>query len=311
MASNMQRLGIRRTRRAAAFYNRFRCKEQAERRRQLYRENFDELIAENGAPVGQPNVMKNGWALDTSRTLPGINELIAESEQIIAERGLKATKRPDTYRAFFQNIAKPEDTKKYPSILNFALSSSALTTVCRYMESIPILSGTLPPGIRLAESSASFDAKPAPFRDSQLFHLDYYSDPMVYIIVLLRDVTAKSGPFRWVPAAESQAAVAKLKYWEKGTPYRLEDDAVFSAVDPKSVHELAYPKGTVLFIDPSRCFHYGSRDAVVPRYQMMYGFSPACRTDLSELMMKPLRYHVGAQDSRLRQLVLRRNYAPN
>jgi hypothetical protein len=311
MASNMERLGIRQTRRAAVFYNQFRCKEQDERRRKLYRENFDELIAENGAPVGQPNVMKNGWALDTSRTLPGIDELIAESEQIIAERGLKATKRPDTYRAFFQNIAKPADTEKYPSILNFALSSSALTTVCKYMQSIPVLSGTLPPGIRLAESSASFDAKPAPYRDSQLFHLDYYSDPMVYIIVLLRDVTAKSGPFRWVPAAESQAAVSKLKYWEKGTPYRLQDDTVYSVVDPKSVHELAYPKGTVLFIDPSRCFHYGSRDAVIPRYQMMYGFSPVCRTDLSELMMKPLCYHVRAQDSRLRKLVLRSDYAVN
>jgi hypothetical protein len=127
---------------------------------------------------------------------------------------------------------------------------------------------------------------------------------MVYIIVLLRDVTAKSGPFRWVPAAESQAAVSKLKYWEKGTPYRLQDDEFYSVVDPKSVHELAYPKGAVLFIDPSRCFHYGSRDAVIPRYQMMYGFSPLCRTDFSEQTMKPLRYHVRAQDSQLRKLVL-------
>ena len=309
MASNMQRLGIRQTRRAAHFYNQLGCKSLEAERRRLYRENFDKLIAQNGPVSGEPNVMKDGWALDTSRTLPGIDELIAESEEIIAERGLKATKRPDTYRAFFQNIAKPEDTEKYPSILNFALSSSALITVCRYMESIPVLSGTLPPGIRLAESSASFDAKPAPYRDSQLFHLDYYSDPMVYTIVLLRDVTAKSGPFRWVPAAESQTAVSKLKYWEKGTPYRLQDEEFYSVVDPKSVHELACPKGTVLFIDPSRCFHYGSRDAVIPRYQMMYGFSPVCRTDLSELMMKPLRYHVRAQDSRLRKLVLRSDFA--
>src|SRR5256886_12089705 len=213
MASNMKALGIRRTRTVALSYNRFRLREFDQHRQRLYRERFNELLADNGPAIGSDNVMGNGWALDASRTLPGIDELIAEAEEIIAERGLKATKRPDTYRAFFQNIAKPEDTEKYPSILNFALSSSALTTVCRYMESISVLSGTLPPGIRLAESSASFDAKFSPFRDSQLFHLDYYSDPMVYIIVLLRDVTAKSGPFRWVPAAESQAAVAKLKYW--------------------------------------------------------------------------------------------------
>ena len=48
----------------------------------------------------------------------------------------------------------------------------------------------------------------------------------------------------------------------------------------------------------------GSRDAVIPRYQMMYGFSPVCRTDFSELTMEPLRYHVGSGDSRLRKLIL-------
>lgn len=307
MASNMQALGIRRTRNAALFYNRVRCKDREDIRRKLYREHFDELITENGATSGQTSLMKDGWALDTSRTLPGIDELIEESEQIIAERGLKATKKPDSYRAFFQNIARREDSEKYPSILNFVLGSSVLAAVCRYMETIPVLSGTLPPGIRLAESSAGFDSTPAAYRDSQLFHLDYYSAPMVYVIVLLRDVTAKSGPLRWVPVAESQAAVSKLKYWEKGTPYRLQDETFYSVVDPKSVRELAYPKGTVLFIDPSRCFHYGSREAVIPRYQMMYGFSPVCRTDFSELTMEPLRYHVGSGDSHLRKMVLRRD----
>jgi hypothetical protein len=310
MASNMQALGIRRTRNAALAYNGFRNRTRKQCRRDLYREKFDELLAENGPIVGEVNEMKDGWALDTSRSLPGIDELIAESEQIIAERGLKATKRPDTYRAFFQNIAKPEDTEKYPSILNFVLSSSVLATVCQYMETIPVLSGTLPPGIRLAESSAAFDSAPKAYRDSQLFHLDYYSAPMVYVIVLLRDISAKSGPFRWVPISESEAAVSKLKYWEKGTPYRLSDETFYSAVDPKSVRELAYPKGTVLFIDPSRCFHYGSRDAVIPRYQMMYGFSPVCRTDLSELTMEPLRYHLHGKASRLRQMVLRPDCLP-
>lgn len=242
--------------------------------------------------------------------LPGIDELIAQAEEIIAERGLKATKRPDTYRAFFQNIATPADSEKYPAILNLVLCSSVLTTVCRYMQTVPVLSGTLPPGIRLAESSSGFDSAPVAYRDSQLFHLDYYSAPMVYVIVLLRDVTNQSGPFCWVSASESDAAAPKLKYWQKGTPYRLEDQQIFSVIDPKSVHELACPKGTMLFIDPSRCFHYGSRDALVPRYQMMYGFSPVYRSDFSELMMPSLRYHTTENDSRLRRMILRPEYLP-
>src|SRR2546430_10195805 len=149
MASNMKALGIRRTRTVALSYNRFRLREFDQHRQRLYRERFNELLADNGPAIGSDNVMDNGWALDTSRTLPGIDELIAEAEEIIAERGLKATKKPDTYRAFFQNIARPEDGEKYPAILDFALSSAVLKTVCRYMQTIPVLSGTLPPGIRL------------------------------------------------------------------------------------------------------------------------------------------------------------------
>jgi len=306
----MQALGIRRTRSVALRYNRFRQRELDERRQRLYRERFSELLTENGPVVGNENVMEDGWALDISRRLPGIDELIAEAEEIIAERGLKATKKPDTYRAFFQNIARPEDSEKYPAILNFVLSSAVLKTVCHYMRTIPVLSGTLPPGIRLAESSAGFDSKALTYRDSQLFHLDYYSAPMVYVIVLLRDVTEQAGPFCWVPAGGSQAAVPKLKYWEKGTPYRLGDDSFYRAVDRKDVRTLCYPKGTVLFIDPSICFHYGSRDAVVPRYQMMYGFSPVYRSDLSELMMKSLRYFVRPNASQLRRMVLEPEFLP-
>jgi len=57
------------------------------------------------------------------------------------------------------------------------------------LQSIPALSTTLPSGIRFVESNAAFDDQPDKPRDSQLYHIDYYSLPNVYILVLLRDTT--------------------------------------------------------------------------------------------------------------------------
>lgn len=309
-AAHMERLGIRSTRRIANLYNRLRYGRRDRFRRRQFRYHFKTLVAEN-APLHAPAVVINdGWALDTSGKLPWLEELIAESEEIIRERGLVPARKADAYRAFFQNLAVPQDAEKYPSLLNFALSSEVLTTVCQYMGLIPVLSGALPAGVRLAESSASYADRPADYRDSQLFHMDYYSSPTVYVIVLVREVTSESGPFRWVSASESARAARRLRYWSRGRPYRVSDEEFYSVVDPKAVHELCYPKGTVLFMDPSRCFHYGSRNAVRPRYQMMYGFAPVCRCDLSELVITPTRYKVKSGDSRLRKMVLCNDYMP-
>jgi hypothetical protein len=67
-----------------------------------------------------------------------------------------------------------------------------------------------------------------------------------------------------------------------------------------------YPRGTVLFVDTSRCFHYGARDGEVPRFQIMYGLTSVCRADFSETYMPRASYPVRPGDSRLRRLVLDR-----
>ena len=44
------------------------------------------------------------------------------------------------------------------------------------------------------ESNAEFDDQPDQPHDSQLFHIDFYSLPNVYVIVLLRDTTPRERP---------------------------------------------------------------------------------------------------------------------
>jgi hypothetical protein len=301
---HMARLGIRNTTRLAKLYNGvFRGHYHRYRVRQ-YRLHFQELLDENGWSGGPVNVMKDGWALDTSGALPHLDRLLADADEVIAERGGRCP-TDDRYRAFFRNLIKPEDLLRWPSFLDFICSSEMLATVSHYMGFVPCLSRTLPTGVRFVESYKKFDALgDHPPRDSQLFHIDPYCRPMVYVLVALRDIALEHGPFCYLPASTSQHVSRTLRYWSRGRPYRLSDEEVYSVVHPSEVRRFCCPRGTVLFIDTSRCFHYGSRDSILPRYQLFVGFVSPVRTDFSETCMQPDRYAPQPGDNRLRRMVL-------
>ncbi len=304
---HMQRLGIARTMRLAHAYNRLRYGRQDDWRRRMYRTQLPELLAENGPFTRPPLVMQDGWALDTSLSLPHLDRVLQDADQIIAERGGKRRTAEGAYRSYFQDMWAPADAERYPSFLDFATSTDLLAVVCHYLQCIPALSTTLPSGIRLVESNAAFDDQPDRPHDSQLYHIDYYSLPNVYVLVLLADTTFEHGPWTFLPRGLSQQVKEKLGYWKKGKPYRLGDEEVYSVVDRTEAIEFAYPRGTVLFIESSGCLHFGSRNSIRPRFQLMLGYTGACRTDFSELLMKPRTYPIRDGDSRLRKMVLDRN----
>src|SRR5437763_964965 len=69
-ANHMSRLGIANTMRLAYFYNRLKFGRQDDWRRALYRTQLATLLEENGG-LSRPSIdMKDGWALDTSMSLP-------------------------------------------------------------------------------------------------------------------------------------------------------------------------------------------------------------------------------------------------
>lgn len=72
--------------------------------------------------------------------------------------------------------------------------------------------------------------------------------------------------------------------------------------------EFAHPRGAVLFIESSGCFHFGSRNCVKPRYQLMLGYTGACRTDFTEDFKPVKTYPMRESDSKLRKMVLDKDY---
>ncbi|HVY54433.1 MAG TPA: hypothetical protein VHC46_01625 [Thermodesulfobacteriota bacterium] len=303
----MKPLGTRNTMKIARAYNSLVYGKYYEFRKEQYLRHFDELIRENGEPVSEINVIRDGWALDTSRTLPHLDQLLSDADEIIKERG--RVKRTDFGRPWFQELPIRDLFDKYPSLLDFATSSDVLSTVSRHLGFIPVLSAAVPHGLRFNESWAEHDdAPPGYFRGSQLFHIDYHDNPMAYVIVLLNDIAMENGPFCFLPESVSRKASDALNYRTRGKPHRLSDEEIYSAVPENELIKVCYPAGAVLFFDPSKCFHYGSRNAVNPRYALMYAFVSPCRTDFAEVLLERELYPVRESDSRLRKMVLRKEY---
>lgn len=305
---HMSRLGISNTMRLAHAVNRMRFRGEEAYRRDQYQNHFDELISENGQPRGPIAEMRDGWAIDTSCSLPHLDEVLSDSEEIISERaGVRATST-GTYRSYFQDVWEVEDAQRYPSFLKFVSSSDVLAVICNHMKTIPVLSTTIPEGIRFVESNAEYDDQPDDPHDSQLFHVDYYSMPTVYVLVLLRDTQFENGPWSFLPASTTERVAKRLSYWKRGRPYRLSDEEIYSVADRSELIEFCYPRGTVLFIESSRCFHFGSRNSVKPRFQLMCGFSALSRTDFTEFFMKSRGYQARDEDSRLRKMLLDKRF---
>jgi hypothetical protein len=306
---DMARLGIDRTTRIARWWNRERAP-LVEIRRRAYEQRWEQLLDENGWPNGHERIeLVDGLHLDTSHSLPHLDRLIAEMDEVIEERGLQ--KWEDLGKPYLQNILAADALDRYPSLLDFGTSSRVLAAVAPSFGYVPHLSTSLPRGIRLQESSVVHDPTPtAPPRDSQNWHRDYHTEPTFYVITLIREVTEECGPLHYVSASVSARVTDALRYRTRHCSYRVTDEQFFSVVDPFEVHVLVGPPGTTLFIDSSACFHMGSRNPVVPRYQTQYAYASPVKSDFSKVVRTKVAYPTRPDDSTLRRMLCDREWVP-
>lgn len=300
-----ERLGIERTRRLAKFYNGMRYRGPQRCAIDAYENHRDELFLENDAQFsGKPrNIIKDGWAIDRSGAFPYLDETLAAAGRLIEDRaGVDRRGTPLAQQDYLFHLNDVADLEQHPGLLLFPTSSDVLATVAQYMELIPVLSLTQPKGVRLFESTDRFNENPA-FTGSQLFHRDIHDFPLVYAIVLVSDITEENGPWCFLPASASEDASRALNYQARGAPYRVTDERMYQIVDPAARIDFTGKRGDVLFLDSSRCFHYGSRKANVPGYRLMYAFTTHCRADFTRMLFR-WEYPIRPEDSKLRKMVL-------
>ena len=276
------------------------------RYQKAYLERFPDLLRENGEIDRLPrNIMRDGWAIDRSGTLPFLKEMLEQVLPLVKKRG--GISGVDEHKPFFKSFYEEGDLTNCPAILDFVLSSEVLATVAHQMGCVPVLSRLSPPGVRMMESNEAFNPNPpGTLVDSQFFHLDLHDRPVIYVLVLLTETTIESGPWHFLPSSTSNRARRLLGHGKRSRPYRVSDESIYSVAAPDETIVFTGKPGDVLFIESSSCFHYGSRQAVKPRFQMMFAFTTPCRGDLKEWITYGMRPGSSDGDSQLRKMVLRR-----
>jgi hypothetical protein len=237
-----------------------------------------------------------GFATFAPGTFDEIPAIVADARASLerSEReGLPATA---SRKRFLVPVQDPATLTLESAAMRFALREDVLNAVSRYLGVVPFLST-----ISVLFSDV---VKGAP-TSSQLHHCDGDDVTQVKVFVYCSDVDRRSGPLTILPADDSQRVRRGVAYQYR---QRLTDQQVAGVVGDGREVPILGPSGTSVFVDTSRCFHYGSRVAndAPPRlvtmiqYQTPYSFmlpTPAQQTLAFRRLIEP-------RLSRLQRLVL-------
>ncbi|WP_158643526.1 phytanoyl-CoA dioxygenase family protein [Ketobacter alkanivorans] len=135
-------------------------------------------------------------------------------------------------------------------LLKFALDENILSIATEYFQAVPLL-------VNLGVWRSSFSPEQA--SGSQLFHCDNLDTTQLKVFIYATDVSINDGPLTLIDATKSSALRKKLNYKWTTKRYRVSDQEVEDTIGSSCIKTLTAPKGTMVFGDTSRCFHYGSR----------------------------------------------------
>lgn len=143
------------------------------------------------------------------------------------------------------NLLKNEHLKYYPEITDYALNDKIIQIVTKYLREVPCLRNIQLFYSKINDSSIG----------SQLFHFDQVDERQVKLLVNVEEVCEDSGPFTFLNASDSKLISKQLKKYSG----RFYDEEVFDNIDKRKLIHLTGKSGEGMFVDSSRCLHYGSR----------------------------------------------------
>jgi hypothetical protein len=242
-----------------------------------------------------------GYAVVAPGTLETADQVVAATNGLIdsiGHDGLVA-KGHSGQKEFLRRDFLPEEAFELDSpYMRLALSEKVLGAVTAYLEMVPVL----------AEIDAWYSAPdPSAPHSSQLWHMDHADTTQIKVWIHCSDVGSDSGPLTILDAATSDSLAENIGY-SVGESYRVPDETVQETVGTDGLVPLVGPKGTVDFVDTSRCFHFGSRVEVgaPPRRMVMLQYLTPYAFVYKADHLKRARYRLLASTggSELERLVL-------
>ncbi len=140
-----------------------------------------------------------------------------------------------------------------PEWIALAVDPTLLSTVSRYLGSVPLLAG-----LQLWISPYAVctpDGRPLEHR----YHCDWAAARQLRVLAFVEEVTPEHGPLTVIPAQRSEHVRSARRYTFGEVECTILDDELFSHVGRDEERQLTGPQGTLAFADTSRSFHQGSR----------------------------------------------------
>jgi hypothetical protein len=263
---------------------------------------MQELLADNGN-VNTQVVMKDGWAIDSSMSLPYLKEMVAAANELVKKHAdLNSNNRMMNQNNLLY-IEGNHQLSSYPAFYKFATSSDMIKIISDYLQTVPILIN-----YEIFRSDG-MDDEVAVYKKNR-FHYDVIDNKAVRVVVHISDITDADGPFSFIGLSDSNKATTTLNYGtDKGLTI-VEDDDLFNAIGGKDkLVKSIGPAGTVLFVDTANCFHFGSRIRKGTRLVCMLTFTSVANEtfyDLQGYEFQLSENQFTSSDSNLKKLVMNR-----
>lgn len=186
-----------------------------------------------------------GFAVVPPGTWPEVDEVVRYVRQVTHAADEAFAQSSKSHMV--TDLLPPEELHLGSPFLRLALRPDVLAAVSTYLGMVPLLNNAM-------IWCSRYDG--AALKTSQLFHIDAEDRTQVKLFVYCQDVSPDEGPLAAVAAGASHAAERRLGYeWDM----KLADEVVLRHVPEGAVQSFTGPAGQSLFVDTSRCFHYGSR----------------------------------------------------
>jgi len=194
--------------------------------------------------------------------------IVADARAALALYDQAAPPAGKNRKRFLLNVLDTKTLTEESAVVRFAMREDVLAAVSRYLGVVPFL-GTIS-----VFHSDTVDAAPT---SSQLHHCDGDDVTQIKVFIYCSDVDERSGPLTVLSAANSDRVRRSTAYQYR---QRLTDQQVNDILGAGREVPILGPAGTAVFVDTSRCFHFGSRVAAdaPPRlvtmiqYQTPYSF---------------------------------------
>jgi hypothetical protein len=153
-----------------------------------------------------------------------------------------------------------KDFDSNAAISKLALDPNLIIPITRYFGYLPTLFG--------------FDINRASCKEivkgsSHLYHRDPEDITQIKVFIYLNDVKECCGPFTAIPADRSNVVAEYFNY----TVGRLEDEKISRVIANQEEKVCLGERGTLVFCDTNRCFHYGGRIKEGTRYVLTIYYS--------------------------------------